>query len=118
MFKGFLMDLVQSVDGAVGSVIMGMDGIPIQEFCERPETDLQLMGIEVSSILKEMDRASQSMETGALGEFLMVNEKKSVIVRKINGEYFLVLVLNGKRNVGKGRFKMRVMVPRISKEFE
>ncbi len=118
MFKEFLSDLVQAVDGALGSVLMGMDGIPIEEFCVRPEEDLQLIGIEVSSILREMNRAAQSMETGALGEFLMVNEDRTTLVRKINEEYFLVLVLNGKGNLGKGRFKMRVMVPRISKEFE
>ncbi len=118
MFKEFLSDLVQSVDGALGSVLMGMDGIPIEEFCVRPEEDLQLIGIEVSSILKEMNRAARSMATGALGEFFMVNENKTTLVRKINEEYFLVIVLNGKGNLGKGRFKMRVMVPGISKEFE
>ena len=118
MFKEFLSDLVQSVDGAIGSILMGMDGIPIDEFCMRPEEDLQLIGIEVSSILKELNRAAQSMETGLLGEFLMVHEKKTTLVRKINEEYFLVLVLNGNGNLGKGRFRMRVMVPRISKEFE
>jgi predicted regulator of Ras-like GTPase activity (Roadblock/LC7/MglB family) len=118
MFKKFLRELVESVDGAVGSVIMGMDGISVEEYCERADTDLQLIGIELSTVLKEMDRASNAMEDGTLDEAMMITGKRKVIVRKINEEYFWVLVLNGKGNLGKGRFRLRILVPKLAKEFE
>ncbi len=118
MFKEYLKELVRSVDGAVGAVIMGMDGIAVDEYCEREDTDIQLIGIEFSSVVKEMNRASESMETGEAGEVIMVCDKKSMLVRRINGEYFVVLVLNGSGNLGKGRFKLRLLVPRLSSEFE
>jgi predicted regulator of Ras-like GTPase activity (Roadblock/LC7/MglB family) len=117
MFKEFLKDLVVSVDGAVGSVIMGMDGIAVDEYGGRADTDLQLIGTELSSLVKDMNRASASMESGSVGEALFVTEKRSLIVRAINEEYFAVLVLNGKGNLGKGRFKLRTLVPKIAKEF-
>jgi predicted regulator of Ras-like GTPase activity (Roadblock/LC7/MglB family) len=118
MFKELLRNLVASVDGAVGSVIMGIDGISIDEYCEREDTDLQLIGIELGSVVKEMNRASLSMDTGEVGEWAMVSDKRTVLVRTINQEYFAVLVLNGKGNLGKGRFKLRILLPQISKEFE
>lgn len=118
MFKELLKELVCSVDGAVGSVIMGVDGIAVDEYCDRDETDLQLIGIEFSAVVKEMSRASLSMETGVVGEIMMVSDERTVLVRKINEEYFTVLVLNGSGNVGKGRFKLRILVPSLFKEFE
>ncbi len=117
MFKKFLKDLVVSVDGAVGAVIMGMDGIPVDEYCERPDSDLQLVGIESATLLKEMNRASDSMECGLLREAVMVNEQQTLVVRKINEDYFVVLILNGNGNLGKGRFKLRMFVPKVIQEF-
>jgi predicted regulator of Ras-like GTPase activity (Roadblock/LC7/MglB family) len=118
MFKEDLKALVSVVDGAIGAAIMGMDGIAVDEYCEQEEANLQLIGIEFSSVVKEIYRASESTETGEVGEVIMVCDKKSVIVRKINNDYFVVLVLNGPGNLGKGRFKLRVLVPRLSVEFE
>lgn len=118
MFKDQLMELVNAVEGALGAVIMGMDGISVDEFCKPPEADLQVIGIEFSSIVKEMTKASHSMEAGSIGEIMMVTDQKTVIVRKINEEYFVALVLNGTGNLGKGRFKLRMMIPHMSKEFE
>lgn len=118
MFKELLRELVDSVDGAIGAVIMGMDGISVEDYCERPETDLQVIGIESSSIVKEMGRAAASMDTGAVGEVIVVAESRTILVRRINEEYFITLVLNGLGNLGKGRFKLKILVPKISREFE
>ncbi len=117
MFTEFLKDLVVSVDGAVGAVIMGMDGISVEEYVGRADTDLQLIGTELTSLVKDMNRASASMDSGSVGEALFVTEKRTLIVRSINEEYFTVLVLNGKGNIGKGRFKLRILVPKIADEF-
>ncbi|MEK6776476.1 MAG: roadblock/LC7 domain-containing protein [bacterium] len=118
MFKELLKEIVCSVDGAEGAVIMGMDGISVDEYIEQENLDLQLIGIELSTVVKEMSRAAISMETGPMGEMMMVNRDKTVIARKINDGYFVALVLNGKGNLGKGRFKLRLLVPRFAKEFE
>ncbi|MDX1763348.1 MAG: roadblock/LC7 domain-containing protein [bacterium] len=118
MFKKFLRELVESVDGAIGSVIMGMDGISVEEYCQRPDADIQMIGTELSAVLKEMNRASRAMEDDTLGEAMMITDKLKVIVRKINEEYFWVLALNGNGNLGKGRFKLRVLVPKLANEFE
>ncbi len=118
MFKEYLKELVSSVEGSVGAVIMGMDGIAVDEYCEPEDDDIQLIGIELSSVVKEVNRASLSMETGTVGEIMVVCDKKPMIVRKINDEYFVALVLNGSGNLGKGRFKLRILVPQLSREFE
>jgi predicted regulator of Ras-like GTPase activity (Roadblock/LC7/MglB family) len=118
MFKELLKEIVCSVDGAAGAVIMGMDGISVEEYAEHENLDLQLIGIELSTVVKEMNRAAISMDTGPMGEMMMVNREKTVIARKINDDYFVALVLNGTGNLGKGRFKLRILVPRMASEFE
>ncbi len=110
--------MVSSVEGAVGAVIMGMDGISIEEYCEQVDMDLQLIGIEFSSVVKDMSRASLSMEAGQVAEIMMVTDKRNVIIRKINKDYFLTLVLNGTGNIGKGRFKLKILIPKLAGEFE
>jgi predicted regulator of Ras-like GTPase activity (Roadblock/LC7/MglB family) len=118
MFKELLRELVSSVDGAVGAVIMGMDGISIEEYCEQVDLDLQLIGIEFSAVVKDMSRASLSMEAGQVGEIMMVTDKRNMIIRNINKDYFLTLVLNAAGNLGKGRFKLRMLIPKLAGEFE
>ncbi|OIP64480.1 MAG: GTPase [Nitrospirae bacterium CG_4_9_14_3_um_filter_53_35] len=118
MFKELLKEVVCSVDGALGAVIMGMDGISVEEYLGDENLDLQLIGIELSGVVKEMNRAALSMDTGPMGEMMMVNREKTAIARKINEEYFVALILNGTGNLGKGRFKLRILVPRMASEFE
>lgn len=118
MFKEFLKRLVHSVEGALGAVIMGIDGISVDEYCEKPDLDVQMIGIEFSSIVKEMNRVSSSIDSGHVDEIMVVADNRAVLVRKISDEYFIALVLNGMGNLGKGRFKLKIMVPQLATEFE
>ena len=54
---------------------------------------------------------------GEAGEFSILSDLCGIIMRKINSEYYLALIIRPDGNYGKGRFILRTMVARLEKEF-
>jgi hypothetical protein len=40
-----------------------------------------------------------------------------ILLRRLNDEYFMVLIIRPDGNFGKGRFLLRMSVPKLLKEF-
>ena len=113
-FKEILGELVERVDGARAAILMGYDGIAIDEYRkEGVDTDIQLIGIEYSSILKEMKRASEILEAGEVAEVSIVTGKGMVVVRGVTDEYFVMVSLTVDGNLGKARYLMKMAAPKL-----
>lgn len=105
MFDVILERIVNQCPGAVGALIMGFDGIGIEEFVvAETELDLTLVGIEYSNIIKEIRNASEILKIGSLQEVSIKSEKFFVIIQALTDEYFVALVINRTGNFGKGRY--------------
>lgn len=107
-FKEFLQTVVQNVDGAVGAVVMGFDGIAIDDYMDgESSVDLQLLTAEYAAVLKEVKRTVEVLKSGVLQEVSIKTELLTVIARVINDDFFALLVLTEDGNFGKGRFYLR-----------
>jgi len=117
IFEDVARELVDRVYGALASVIMGRDGIPLSMHKkEGIELDLESLGIEYSNVLAEVNKASSTAGSGAVGEFSILTEKYLVLLRIINPDYFFCLILAPDGNFGKARYLMRVNLPRLRSE--
>ena len=116
-FSDILKQVVNGTDGALGALIVGLDGIPVEEYSVSREMDLQSMTIEYSSLLKEIEKGSQVADMGSTKEVTVIAEKAMIMLRRLNDEYFFVLILKPEGNFGKGRFLLRMSVPKLLKEF-
>ena len=116
-FSEILKEVVTSTEGALGSLIVGLDGIPVEEFAVNRDMDIQAMTVEFSSLLKEIEKGSQSAEIGSTREVTVSADKAMIMLRRLNDEYFFVLIIKPDGNFGKGRFLLRMSVPRLLKEF-
>jgi len=116
-FGEILREISGSVTGALGAMIVGMDGITVDEYSVSGVTDLQTIGIEYGAVMKEVENVSSSLELGKAREMAVTTEGCVIIIRMITEEYFLILVLSPGSNLGKGRFKARVAANRIAAEF-
>ncbi len=116
-FSDILKEVVNGTEGAMGALVIGIDGIPVEEFSVSGELDLQSMTVEYSSLLKEIEKGSQTAHLGSTREVTIIAEKAMVMLRRLNDEYFLVLVLRPDGNFGKGRFLLRMSAPKLLKEF-
>lgn len=116
-FSDILKEVVHGTEGALGAVIVGLDGIPVEEYSIGGEVDIQSMTVEYSALLKEIEKGSQSSQMGTTREVTVVAEKAMIMLRRLTEEYFFVLVIKPEGNFGKGRFLLRMSVPKLLKEF-
>lgn len=116
-FSEILKEAVDKVDGAVSALIIGTDGISVHEYSSEKLIDLTGLSAEASTMIKDANMVSDSLGLGVTREFSIVSDRYSIIVRRINPEYFLALVIKPGGNYGKGRFILRTSVPKLEKEF-
>ena len=116
-FSDILKEVVSGTDGALGALIVGLDGIPVEEYTVSGSMDIQSMTIEYSALLKEIEKGSQAAQMGSTREVTVIAEKAMIMFRRLNDEYFFVLVIKPEGNFGKGRFLLRMSVPKLLKEF-
>ncbi|MCK4910509.1 MAG: hypothetical protein KAR83_02655 [Thermodesulfovibrionales bacterium] len=116
-FTPTLKEAVQRVDGAVSASIIGIDGMPVEEYAVEKIINLDDLSAESSQLMKNIDNAAQSLGLGDAGEFSIISDLCGIIMRKINNEYYLALIIRPDGNFGKGRFVLKTMVARLEKEF-
>ena len=105
MFSELLQGIVEETPGAVGAVLMGYDGIAIdQYFLPQDEVDLNILAIEYANVLKEVKQMTEVLDTGFLEEVSIKTANYYIVLRAISPEYFVFLTVNSHGNVGKGKY--------------
>ncbi len=115
MFKETLQEVVHGVEGGRAALLMGFDGLAVEKY-SRDGFDIETMGAEFSVVLNDARKASISMEAGETNEVSFRTEKLTTVVRMLDEEYFVALALTPQGNLGKGRFLLRMAVPKLLEE--
>lgn len=116
-FSEVLKDAVEKVDGAVSAMVLGSDGMPVEEYAVEKLLNLEDLGAEASAMIKDINLAAKDLGLGVAREFSIISDKCGIIMRRINSAYYLALVITPDGNYGKGRFVLKNAVPRIEGEF-
>ena len=117
VFREILRDVVENAGGGFAAVIMGMDGIAIDEYVTPGvRLDVQAVGIEYAKTLQEIRKICGALEAGELHEVTISSTRHINVIKLVNEEYFLVLVLAVDGNFGKGRFLLRKAIARLRAE--
>jgi len=105
MFSEILQRIVTETHGGIDAVLMGYDGIAVDQFCLPGEkADLQLVAIEYANVLKEIRKTTEILDIGDMEEVAIKTERYQVVVRIITPEYFVALTLRRDGNFGKARY--------------
>lgn len=113
-FRSILKTIVDESGGGLGCVIMGYDGIAIDEYLPSAgELDVQILAVEYASVLKEIKRTVGVLKTGELEEVSIISERCCIIVRGISDDFFTALVLDPDGNFGKGRYLLKREAARL-----
>jgi predicted regulator of Ras-like GTPase activity (Roadblock/LC7/MglB family) len=116
LFADILREVVTGTDGALGALVIGTDGISVEEFSLDRDLDLQAMTVEFSTLLREIERGSQAAQIGTTREVTVITDKALIMFRRLTAEYFTVLIIKPEGNLGKGRFLLRMSIPKLLKE--
>ncbi len=114
--KNNLKEIVEIVGGGIGIVIMGYDGITIEEYIREKVFDVQLLAVEYANVMKEVKRTIEVLKTGDLEEILITTGQTRVIIRSICDDFFIILTLDCDGNYGKGRYLLKREAPRLCAE--
>jgi len=114
--KDTLKGITEKVGGGIGALIMGYDGIPIEEFILGSDFDIQLLAVEYVNVMKEVKRSVDVLKTGALEEIIISTEQSKIIIRTVCEDYFVMLILNSDGNYGKGRYLLKLESTRLRDE--
>lgn len=117
MFTEQLKKIVDGVDGGIGGLVMGLDGIAVDSYTKQGESlDINTIGMEFSFILTQIKKAGEILEVGGVDEVAIKAEQLTIVVRMLTHEYFVAVAMRADGNFGKCRFMMRVVSPRMTAE--
>jgi predicted regulator of Ras-like GTPase activity (Roadblock/LC7/MglB family) len=114
MFGEVLKKIVEETRGGAGAVLMGYDGIAIDQFFKPvPGMDLQLVAVEYANILKEIKKTADILESGRMEEVTIKTDRFLVLIRILNDEYFVAMTLARDGNFGKARYLLLREAPNL-----
>jgi predicted regulator of Ras-like GTPase activity (Roadblock/LC7/MglB family) len=117
MFQDNLKRLVSETEGGVAGLLMGFDGISVDQYTA-PEgaVDIQTVGMEFSFILTQVRKAAEILEVGGVQEIAIRCASLTILIRVVSSEYFVALAIRPDGNFGKGRYLLRVVAPKLQAE--
>ncbi|MBI5287030.1 MAG: roadblock/LC7 domain-containing protein [Deltaproteobacteria bacterium] len=117
-FGEVIRQMVEGVEGGVAGTIMGRDGIAIQDYVrEGMDYDVEAVGVEYGKVIEEIKRVAGTLNLGEVEEISIAGQGFTVTIRFINRDYFAILVVNNRRNLGKARYLLKKAVTKVRKEF-
>ena len=121
VFAEVLNDVTSKIEGCIGIVVMGMDGIPIERHQPAQAVEgapnFDMLATECTSLLRTTRQASEEVDAGALRELIFMTEKVVVLTVAITNDYVLFAAVESGTNYGKTRFHMKQAALTLEKEF-
>jgi len=121
VFTEVLEDVSSKLEGCIGLVVMGMDGIPIDRYI--PEVppgatpNFDMLATESTTLLRSTRQASDEVSAGMLRELIFMTDQIVVLSVAITEEYVLFGAVKSGTNYGKARFLMKRAALALEKEF-
>ena len=119
MFKESLQSIVEKTDGSLGALIMGADGLPVENFFteEGNAANLDVAAAEFTSLIRSAGKSGKDLDLGELRELVVSLGKVTFVMRLFNKDYFAVLALKPDGNLGRGRYELRKAQLVLAEEF-
>jgi len=112
-----VLNRVGKLEGALGAVVIGDDGIIVERNSVDPGFDSELASVEYVGSCRDLHRAMESIEAGDVEEVTVVTDKNKFLLRTISPGYFLALFLSPDASLGKGRFVLKIASYDLAPEF-
>jgi len=111
-----LRKITNNLEDALGIALVGMDGIVVEEHRRDTLLDLPALAAEFSAVLRQIEDITESLHFGRSQELCVLGDKGLILVKKINSDYFLLLVIHAEGNFGKGRYLLKREVAQLERE--
>jgi predicted regulator of Ras-like GTPase activity (Roadblock/LC7/MglB family) len=117
-FTNLLKQLVSSVEGATGALMLESDGEAVQWYSRTDGERLRLRSAYLATVLKSCRAATESMNLGGLGHLVLNYDGASFVIQELSPGYYLVLEMSPFTNVAEGIHNLKRALPELRREFE
>ena len=116
MFKQKLSNVVNNVDGSIGCLLIGFDGLPIDSVYRGEELpQMSAIAVEVSNLLAKFRRL-QAYDVGEINEVSITAGTVTALAKVVAEEYLLILAMTTEADVNRGKTMLRLIAPFVEKE--
>lgn len=116
-----LKSIVEETPGAAGAVLMGFDGIAVEQYTKAQDSqryDIEPVAMELSLRFIELRKAAESLDLGRVHDITLKAERGTVLVRVLSEEYFVAVILKDSAHFGRGRWQLRRNSEKLRIELE
>ena len=116
MFKQRLTSVVSNVDGSIGCLLIGFDGIPIDTVYRDQELpEMSAISVEISNLLDKFRRL-QVYEGEVVDELSITVGPITALAKVVADEYLLILAMDAESDVNRGQTMLRLISPFVERE--
>ena len=116
MFKQELKSLTGKIPGAVGAILMGLDGISVEKYVIDKKINLEAFSAEYLSLVKRTFETNRELGVGRVDELTVFAENLTALIKAVTPEYFIVCALTAGSIAGRARYEMKKSTLRLAKE--
>lgn len=115
-FKALLKELVTSVQGASGAILLEADGEAVQWYTDAEVERLRLRAAYIALVLQGCRASTKHANLGDTGCTILQYDGASFLGQQIERDYFLVIELDSSANVGQAIHRIQPAVASIRRE--
>jgi predicted regulator of Ras-like GTPase activity (Roadblock/LC7/MglB family) len=115
-FKDLLKELVASVQGASGAILLEADGEAVQWHADAEVERLRLRAAYIALVLKGCRASTSLAKLGDTGCVILQYDGANFLGQQVERDYFLVLELDASANLGQAIHRIRPAAAIIRRE--
>lgn len=110
------MELVSTVDGATGAIIVAVDGEAVQWFASTNSERLRLRGAYIAVVMQGFRTAASRSGLGPLKHAVIAYDRASLLAQEIDDDCYVVLELKQRGTLGRAAFQLRTAAAKLRDE--
>ena len=111
MSKEMLQKILDRTEGCLGILLNGLDGFAVEKVWREDAVELSLdytvAVAEYTSIVELAIEKNRETGLGNLLEMAISNEKGIFLMRLVNDDQFIAMIMSPDSNVGRGRYELQ-----------
>ncbi len=114
-FEENVKSVMDACPGTQAVAIVDPDGIPV--IVEPHQAEVEVLGAEMASLIREMNQAGRELDHGALRQFSAMADRVQIVLTTMAAGYFLMVLLEPGAVTGRARLASRLAGERLHSEF-
>lgn len=116
LIDSILDELVSSVDGATGAIIVALDGEAVQWGASEQSERLRLRGAYVAVVMQAFRAAAARAGFGHLHHLAVEYDGATLITQEIDNDCSVILELKPNASIGRAVYRMQTAAARLRDE--